>query len=282
MKTQRTTFLAGVAALALIAGTGIATAQQDTSQEHKGAMQPRGSTPMKPNQGAGPAGQSTQTGKMDETKRTGNESGGTRKQNAQEGKMGQTEGTAQSETRKGEAADHMNQSAAEKGTDANAKEPNPHAQRMDHANRTNRDRFGEDKTKKRRMDEDRAAQGGRTGAGASTSEQRRQGGSNTAQSRDERLKGLQGNAAGVVLNDEQRTRIRDTVINARGAPRVGSVDFDVAVGTAVPRGRIQIIPVPETLVQIEPEWRGFLYFIVRDELVIVNPRDMRIVAVVPV
>ena len=53
---------------------------------------------------------------------------------------------------------------------------------------------------------------------------------------------------------------------------VGSVDFDVAVGTAVPRGRIQIIPVPETLVQIEPEWRGFLYFIVRDELVIVNPQ----------
>ena len=147
MKTQRTTFLAGVAALALIAGTGIAPAQQDISQEHKGAMQPRGSTPMKPNQGAGPAGQSTQTGKMDETKRTGNESGGTRKQNAQEGKMGQTEGTAQSETRKGEAADHMNQSAAEKGTDANAKEPNPHAQRMDHANKTNRDRFGEDKTK---------------------------------------------------------------------------------------------------------------------------------------
>ena len=60
------------------------------------------------------------------------------------------------------------------------------------------------------MDEDRAAQDGRTGAGASTSEQRRQIGPNTAQSRDERLKGLQGNAAGVVLNDEQRTRIRDT------------------------------------------------------------------------
>ena len=76
--------------------------------------------------------------------------------------------------------------------------------------------------------------------------------------------------------------IRDTIINASGAPRVGSVDFDVAVGTAIPRGRIHIIPVPETLVQIEPEWRGFLYFIVRDELVIVNPEDMRIVAVVPV
>ena len=283
MKTQRTIFLAGVAALALIAGTGIATAQQDTSQEHKGAMQPRGSTPMKSNQGAGAVGQSTQTGKTGETERTGGASGGTPGQNAQEGKMmGQTEGTAQSETRKGKAAVHVNQSTAEKGTDTNAKEPNPHARRMDRANKTNRDRFGEDKTKKGKMDEDRAAQDGRTGAGASTSEQGRQTGPNTAQSRDERLKGLQGNATGVVLNDEQRTRIRDTIINARGAPRVGSVDFDVAVGTAIPRGRIQIIPVPETLVQIEPEWRGFLYFIVRDELVIVNPQDMRIVAVVPV
>ena len=77
------------------------------------------------------------------------------------------------------------------------------------------------------MDEDRAAQDERAGAGASTSEQRRQGGPNTAQSRDERLKDLQGNATGVVLNDEQRTRVRDTIINARGAPRVGSVDFDV-------------------------------------------------------
>jgi hypothetical protein len=277
MRKQRTTLLAGVAALALIAGTGIATAQQNTSQEHKGAMQPSASTPMKSNQGAGAVGQSTQTGKMGEAERTGGASGSTPGQNAQEGKMGQTEGTAQGETRKGKTGE---QSAAEKGG-ANAKEPSPHAQQMDHANQT-RDRFGEDKTKKGRMDEDRAAQDERAGAGASTSEQRRQGGPNTAQSRDERLKGLQGNATAVVLNDEQRTKIRDTIINARGAPRVGSVDFDVAVGTAIPRGRIQIIPVPEALVQIEPEWRGFLYFIVRDELVIVNPQDMRIVAVVPV
>jgi len=36
------------------------------------------------------------------------------------------------------------------------------------------------------------------------------------------------------------------------------------------------------LVQIEPEWRGFLYFVYENEVVIVNPRDMRVVAVVPV
>jgi hypothetical protein len=90
-------------------------------------------------------------------------------------------------------------------------------------------------------------------------------------------------AAGVnvQLNEQQRTEIRTTVINAHGAPRVSHVAFDVTVGTVVPRQRIHVIPVPETLVRIEPEWRGFLYFVYEDEVVIVSPDDMKIVAVVP-
>ena len=69
---------------------------------------------------------------------------------------------------------------------------------------------------------------------------------------------------------------------AHGAPRVSHVDFDLAVGTVIPRGRIHIVPVPRMLVDLEPAWRGFLYFIYEDELVIVDPRDLRIVAVLPV
>jgi hypothetical protein len=40
--------------------------------------------------------------------------------------------------------------------------------------------------------------------------------------------------------------------------------------------------VPETLVQIDPEWDGFLYFVYEDEIVVVYPSDMEIVAVLPV
>jgi Protein of unknown function (DUF1236) len=99
---------------------------------------------------------------------------------------------------------------------------------------------------------------------------------------------LQGNASGqmqganVSLSTQQRTQIRRTVINARGAPRVRHVDFDVRVGTEMPRDRIHIIPVPETLVQIDAGWRDFLYFVYEDEVVIVDPSDMRIVAILPV
>ena len=53
-------------------------------------------------------------------------------------------------------------------------------------------------------------------------------GQNTAEREHNWLKGLQGNArVNVQLNDQQRTRIRETVIDAHGAPRIGHVDFNV-------------------------------------------------------
>jgi hypothetical protein len=99
--------------------------------------------------------------------------------------------------------------------------------------------------------------------------------------------GLQGNASGQAqvqhqLSEEQRAHIRQTLIDPRGAPRAGHVDFDVRVGTRIGRGRIHMIGVPETLVQIDPEWEGFLYFVYEDEIVVVDPDDMEIVAVLPV
>jgi hypothetical protein len=99
--------------------------------------------------------------------------------------------------------------------------------------------------------------------------------------------GLQGNASGQMrgqhqLSEEQRTHIRQTLIDPHGAPRVGHVDFDVRVGTQIQRGQIDLIQVPDTLVQIDSEWQGFLYFVYEDEIVVVDPNDMEIVAVLPV
>jgi len=85
----------------------------------------------------------------------------------------------------------------------------------------------------------------------------------------------------VLLSAEQRAQIRKAIIEARNAWRVSSVDFDLAVGSVVPRGPVQVVPVPDLLVQIKPEWRGLLYFVYDSEIVIVDPGDMRIVAIVP-
>jgi DNA mismatch repair ATPase MutL len=85
----------------------------------------------------------------------------------------------------------------------------------------------------------------------------------------------------VTLSTEQRTKIRQTVLEGKDAPKVGRVDFAVNVGTAVPR-TVRVVEVPPTLVEIHPEWRGYRYFVYEDEIVIVDPRTLMIVAIVNV
>ena len=43
---------------------------------------------------------------------------------------------------------------------------------------------------------------------------------------------------------------------------------------------VRIVEVPPTLIDIHPEWRGHSYFVVRDEIVIVD-RDRHVMAIVP-
>jgi hypothetical protein len=106
---------------------------------------------------------------------------------------------------------------------------------------------------------------------------------NAAAANGEHEPGAAGKTGGnVKLTEQQRTKIRTTIINGGNAPRVSHVNFDVKVGIVVPRESVHVVPVPETLVVIEPEWRGFLYFVYEDEVVIVSPDDMRIVAVLEV
>jgi hypothetical protein len=86
----------------------------------------------------------------------------------------------------------------------------------------------------------------------------------------------------VTLNAQQRTTIRTTVLQGSNAPRVNNVDFSVSVGTVVPRDRVKVVAVPPTLVEIHPAWRGYMYFIVGERIIIVEPSSYKIVAVLVV
>jgi hypothetical protein len=61
---------------------------------------------------------------------------------------------------------------------------------------------------------------------------------------------------------------------------VTNVNFSISVGTRVPR-TVTFHPVPTEIVTIYPDWRGYEFFLVRDEIIIVNPRTLEIVAVLP-
>jgi hypothetical protein len=87
--------------------------------------------------------------------------------------------------------------------------------------------------------------------------------------------------SGVTLTTEQRQRIRETVIASGNAPRVSQVNFSIRVGTEIPRS-VRAVPLPPVLVELRPEWRGYLYFVVNDQIVVVDPNSYRIVAVLAV
>ena len=89
--------------------------------------------------------------------------------------------------------------------------------------------------------------------------------------------------AGATVTAQQQTTIQQDVLSARNAPRVDRVDFDVRTNAVVPShvhfARLSAFPV---LVDVFPRYRHDSFFVVEDEIVIVEPRAHRIVDVVPV
>jgi hypothetical protein len=84
----------------------------------------------------------------------------------------------------------------------------------------------------------------------------------------------------VSLTTEQKTTIRQKVLIS-SAPRVKNVNFDIRVGTVIPR-TVRFATLPPILVEVQPEWRGYRYFVYNDEIIVVNPRTLEIVAVLEV
>jgi hypothetical protein len=87
-------------------------------------------------------------------------------------------------------------------------------------------------------------------------------------------------AGSVNLTTEQRTTIRQEVLTSN-APRATNINFTVNVGTVVPSS-VRVVEVPTTIVKIHPQWKGYRYFVYNDDIIIVEPRSLKIVAVLNV
>jgi len=125
---------------------------------------------------------------------------------------------------------------------------------------------------------------GRTNAGRENRTQEGQRAFDTHTNGGERATTGQGAAStrgAASLTSEQRTRIHEEFARVNDVPRIGRADFDVAVGRRVPRS-VHFVPVPEAIYAIAPAWRGYDYFEVADEIVIVDPVTLEIIAVLDV
>ena len=87
----------------------------------------------------------------------------------------------------------------------------------------------------------------------------------------------QGAAGSAKLTTEQRTKI-SSVIREQKVERV-NLNVSVTVGTRIP-SNVHVHPLPQQVFVIYPEWRGYDYILVGEQIVIINPRTHEIVAII--
>ncbi len=122
-------------------------------------------------------------------------------------------------------------------------------------------------------------------AGANTAQQPAQSNTSTAQqparsNQTDRAQSSSTNVnASVNINDQQRTRLSQSFARLNVKP-LNNVNFSVSVGAAVPRD-VHLQTLPSDIVEIVPQYRGYSYVAVRDEIVIVDPATSKIVMVLP-
>ena len=86
--------------------------------------------------------------------------------------------------------------------------------------------------------------------------------------------------AGAKISTEQRTQITSVIREQHVAP-ITNVNFSISIGTRIPR-EVSFHPLPAQVVTIYPEWRGYDYILVRDQILVIDPRSHEIVAVLDV
>jgi hypothetical protein len=95
--------------------------------------------------------------------------------------------------------------------------------------------------------------------------------------------GIKSETKAVQINEQQRTKISQTIkqqnVNLRRVSR-SDVSFTINVGAVVPRS-VNLVVLPAPLIAIVPQFRGYLYIVVDNQLLIIHPQTYEIVAVLP-
>jgi Protein of unknown function (DUF1236) len=118
-----------------------------------------------------------------------------------------------------------------------------------------------------------------TGAEAVGQGRRSQPSQHNAQTQSERTAPDAAAQAPAALSTEHHAQIRETIRSENVAP-LTDVHFSVTIGEAVPR-TVHLNRLSPRIIEYAPEYRGYAYILVGDDILIVDPRTLRIVAVIP-
>ena len=84
--------------------------------------------------------------------------------------------------------------------------------------------------------------------------------------------------ASAPMSTEQNVKFRET-LKGEKAERLSNVKFSISIGDEIPKS-VHFYRLPARIVEYAPQYRDFDYILVGDDILIVNPRTHRIVAVI--
>lgn len=237
----RSRFMTSIAALALLAGTSVAFGQSPGGARD---------TPS--------SGTSTQNSPS-AAPQSGSESSHTQMNRSQPSEKSRENAPHQESTQSGESGRGSHQNAQ----DMRSNETKGHQSSEE---RSKGDRTKSTETERIRTNDNMNAE--RRGTDTHNDTQR-------SETRSQTTTGQAG--AGAKLSTEQRTRITSVIREQHVQPEA-NVNFNISVGTRVPR-TVHFHSLPADIVTVYPDWRGYEFFLVRDQIIVVNPRTFEIVAV---
>lgn len=264
-------FMISVAAVALIAGTGLANAQGTMNRDSGGA----GAQPTQHSQPAG--GAAERGGAMGKEaapdKGTVGQAGGAMKPGgaAEEKSSGAMEKSGAAEKSGGmEKPGAMNKNAAD---DKAGMAKGEHAQGQ-------MDKSAQDKSKstmdKSQMDKSKSTETD-TKSGNMNAQTKGADNNKAADTKSQTTTGT-ASATASAPPAEKRTQI-STAIKSTKIEETTNVNFNISVGTAIPAS-VRFHPLPPQIVEIYPEWRGYDVIFVHGQYIIVRPQTREIVYII--
>src|SRR4030088_91963 len=277
-------FMMSVAAAALIAGTGFANAQgTGTSREApSGGSSVQQSAPSSGNSAApsnrGGAESTSPSSGMKATQSDEKSPGAAKNQRADDKDVqGQKSKSMSSESDRAKGGKDMKAEGREGGKDRKAEGREGRKDMKAEGREGSKDMKAEGREGSKDMKaQSREGQNTNDQKGAADSRSQTTTQSQPGQSgRSETTVGQAG--AGAKLSTEQRTQIT-TVIRDQHVQPLNNVNFSISVGTRVPRD-VRFHPLPREVVTVYPEWRGYEFVLVNNQIVVVDPRTYEIVAI---
>jgi len=262
---MRKTFLVSVAAAALLAATGLATAQGVNQGGMKGSESPAATSPK--GDSAAPA--NAPAAKGAEATTPGTPKAGMPQQAQEKGRSSDVNAQSKPDTK---TTGDMKADSKAKASDSTA----PTANSKDMKNPTAETKSPADSKATGEMKTD-------TKSKASDSTTNSKDMKNpTAETKSPASEGkTTGNAATSATAAppaEKQSQI-SSAIKQEKVEEVTNVNFNISIGTAVPSS-VHYYPLPPRIVEIYPEWRGYDFILVRGKYIILRPHTREIVYII--